>query len=123
VNGIHAALVGRCGQDAEARYTQQGTPLLVVSIAAQDSKAEPGAAAEWVKVSYFGQDAEALAERLTKGSEAYAEGRIRLAQWQGRDGQSHYGLNMTAWKLEVLGAIGKRAQKPAAVTAMPACSP
>jgi CheY-like chemotaxis protein len=56
----------------------------------------------------WGEDAEQLygTGDLVKGCEVYAEGRIRLNEWTGQDGQKRSGLNLSAWKLEPLGADG-----------------
>ncbi len=53
------------------------------------------------------------AERLR---EIYCEGRIRLNQWTGKDGEPRAGLQLTAWVLQPLGQIGRRGprRQPAA---------
>ncbi len=106
------AMLGRVvGQGAELRFTSNGTPLVNVSILVQDSKAGDGEG-QFVRIGHFGDDAEALAEQLTKGVEVYCEGRLKMNTWQAADGTPRSGLNVTAWKLEPIGQIGRRAPRP-----------
>ncbi len=37
----------------------------------------------------------------------YCEGRLSLNAWTGRDGAERTGLSVSAWRVEVLGRIGK----------------
>ena len=91
MNGIVACLFGRIGQDAELRYTAQGTAFASVSVAVEDAKRD--------------QDSPA---RLVKGTRLYAEGRVKLSQWTGNDGQERSGLNLSAWTCQPIGQIGRR---------------
>ncbi len=107
MDGLHVAFIGRVGQDAELRFTASSTPLVNVSLLVQDHKAASDAG-QWVRVGHFGDDAEDLAQQLTKGVEVYCEGRLKMNSWQGQDGAPRSGLNVTAWKLEPVGQIGQR---------------
>ena len=60
----------------------------------------------WVSVTVFEEKARALAG-LTKGAEVYVEGRLTMNTWEGKDGQPRTGLSVSAWRVEVLGKIGK----------------
>ncbi len=83
MHGIHAAFEGRLGRDAELRATKKGKPWLAASIAV-DTEGEEGAlTATWVRVAYFGEDAESLIGRLQRGAEMYCEGRLRHLNRQG----------------------------------------
>ena len=112
MNGIVAAVHGRLPKDAdELRYTANGQALLGFSLAVNDDKRGETAPTEWLRVAAWGDLAEQLAERLPKGTEVYVEGRIRLEQWDGQDGQRRSGLKLSAWKVEPLGQIGRRAPR------------
>jgi single-strand DNA-binding protein len=113
VNGITCAFQGRLGGDAELRYTQQGTAMLVFSVAVEDARRGDGERAEWVRVTCWGERAEDLAPHMVKATEVYVEGRLKLWQGQGRDGTPRAGLSVSAWKVEPLGQIGQRAPAPA----------
>jgi len=110
MDGITCAFMGRVGQDAELRFTASGTPLVNVSVLVQDSKAADGAG-QWVRVGHFGDDAEDLVPRIVKGAEVYVEGRLKLNTWQASDGTPRSGLNVTVWRLEPIGQIGRRSPR------------
>jgi single-strand DNA-binding protein len=122
VNGIIACAIGRLGQDAELRYLQNGTALLTCSLAVQDDRAAEGTPPQWLKVAVFGERAEALGEAaaLTKGSEVYVEGRLKLSTWTGPNGEPRSGLELQARRVDVLGAIGRRAPRRDGHRSMPA---
>jgi single-strand DNA-binding protein len=107
MDGLHCAFIGRVGNDAELRFTASGTPLVNVSVLVQDSKAATDAG-QWVRVGHFGDDVEDLVPQLTKGIDVYVEGRLKLNTWQAGDGTPRSGLNVTAWRLEPIGQIGRR---------------
>ena len=74
-----------------------------------------GEAVQWVRVACFGEQAVELSRILVKGSRVYVEGRLTLQHWKGPDGTDRYGLNVAAWRVEVLGQIGRnkpKRQKP-----------
>jgi single-strand DNA-binding protein len=113
MDGIVVALQGRLGGDPETRFLQNGSEVVQFSIAPHDSKAADGAA-EWVRVSIFADklDEHAVA-KLSKGAEAYIEGRLQLGRWQGQDGAQRAGLRVNAWQVVPMGQIGRRGSAPA----------
>jgi single-strand DNA-binding protein len=104
-----AAFSGSLGRDCEVRNTKDGKPWLSFP-AVVDSDRGADEFPAWIRVSKFGDNVEALAPRLTKGTQIYAEGSLRLSEWTGKDGEKKAGLNMTASRIEVLGEIGRRAK-------------
>ncbi|MCA1647890.1 MAG: single-stranded DNA-binding protein [Chloroflexi bacterium] len=64
--------------------------------------------------TYFGDDAQSLAQQLVKGTDVYVGGLLKMSTWTAQDGTPRNGLNATAWRLEPLGQIGKRAPARAA---------
>jgi single-strand DNA-binding protein len=127
MNGISCALTGRVGGEPEKRYTSGGKALLNFSVCVDENttatEERPAPKPTWVRCTAWNERAEELEPLLTKGSNVYVEGRLRHAEWENAQGETQCGLNLSAWKVEVLGAIGKGARKPAAVTAMPARAP
>jgi single-stranded DNA-binding protein len=108
MDGLTVAFIGRVGQDAERRFLANGTTLVSVSVLVQDSKAADGQG-QWVRCGRFGdEELDELVRQLVKGCEVYCEGKLRLKTWQGADGQTRSGLDCTAWRLEPIGAIGRR---------------
>jgi single-strand DNA-binding protein len=108
MDGLHVAFVGRIGQEPERRFTSSGTEILQFSVLPADSKA--GDSPEWVKCSIFVDKLEEYTPgKLMKGCEVYIEGRLRLGRWNGQDGAQRSGLNVNAWTVHPMGAIGRRA--------------
>jgi single-stranded DNA-binding protein len=63
----------------------------------------------------FGDRAQQLAGHHHKGDRIYAEGRLKLDTWTGKDGKERTGIKVAAWRVEQLGQIGKnRPAKPKA---------
>jgi len=60
---------------------------------------------------------------LRKGDEVYCEGSLKLNAWTGQDGQQRSGLNVSARKCELLGAIGRRAPKGKTARSAPSTPP
>ena len=119
LDGLHVAFIGRVvGQGAELRFTSSGVPLVNLTVLVQDSKAADGEG-QFCRVGHFGDAAEDLAQQLVKGTDVYVEGRLKLNTWQGADGTPRSGLNVTAWKLEPIGQIGRRSAQPRREGAMP----
>jgi single-strand DNA-binding protein len=112
MNGIHVALQGRLPRDADPlKYLPNGNALVGFSVAVEDAKRSADAPSDWCKITIWGQQAEQLGDRLVKGTEVYIEGRLKLEQWTGQNGTQRSALAVSAWKCEVLGAIGKRAPR------------
>jgi single-strand DNA-binding protein len=109
MNGIATAFQGRVGSEPELKFTPAAKALLSFSVAVtQNRGGGDGAETQWIKVAAWEQTAETLADALHKGDEVYIEGSLKLSEWSGQDGERHTGLNVNAWKVEVLGKIGKR---------------
>jgi len=112
VNGVHCAFEGTLGGDAELRRTSAGKMVCNCSVAVSENRpGGDGAETTWLRVSVWEEQAEALAPRLKKGTSVYVEGRVKLTTWTGQDGTERHGLNVSAWKVEPLGQIGRRAPR------------
>lgn len=106
MNGISCVFEARVSRDPELRYTREGKAVCNVGVGVPDGKG----GVEWVRVALWEQLAEEMAERLGRGDQVYVEGRLRLSEWDTQDGQHRAGLEVNAWKLELLGGIGRREQ-------------
>ena len=111
MNGITAAIQGRVTRDPELRYTSQGTAMLTLNIAVNDDKRTDDGPTEWVRCTLWEGLAEQLQDRLRKGSEVYVEGRLRVRTYQKQDGSQGVSVELSAWKCEALGAIGRGAPR------------
>src|SRR5205823_6564278 len=110
MNGLHVAFIGRVGTEPELKYTQVGKAVVNFSVAVVENRSGgDGAEVTWIRVSCWEDLAEQLSEHLRKGGECYIEGRLKLSTWTGHDGEQRSSLNVSAWRCEVLGKIGRSA--------------
>jgi single-strand DNA-binding protein len=100
-------LIGRLGQNPEVRYTPSGAAVANFSIATNetwvDKSGQKQERTEWHKVVVWGKLAELCAQYLTKGRQAYLEGRLQTRQWQDKDGQTKYTTEVQAQTVQFLG--------------------
>ena len=89
-----AMIVGNLGADPEKRFTQDGRPVTRFRVAVNNSKRDRDGNwtehTEWFGVTAFGRQAEFAAERLTKGSRVYVDGRLESRTWDGPDGKRFF---------------------------------
>lgn len=108
MNGIRVAFEGKVSFDPELRYTQAGKALCNVGVGVADGRG----GVDWLRVALWEDLAERMYQELGKGDRVYVEGTLTLRQWTGQDGEQRSGLNVSAWKCEILGAVGRRAERP-----------
>jgi single-strand DNA-binding protein len=114
MNGLMIACTGRIGGDPETRFTSGGKQQLVFSVAVdENTTATEDRQPEtlWLRCTAWGDLAETLADQLAKGRAVYVEGRLRHGKWRTASGEDRCGLNVSCWKVEIHGSIGKRAPK------------
>ena len=91
-------IIGNLGADPELRYTPGGKAVTELRIAVNDNRKGPDG--EWVeetlwfRVSVWEQAAERLAEQLRKGNKVYAEGQLRVREYESRDGEKRQSLEL-----------------------------
>ena len=91
-------IIGNLGADPELRYTPSGKAVTDLRVAVNNN--QRGADGEWVeetlwfRVSVWEQAAERLAEQLRKGNKVYAEGQLRVREFEGRDGEKRQSLEL-----------------------------
>jgi single-strand DNA-binding protein len=94
VSGIEACFSGRAGSVPELKTSKSGNPWCAFSLAVSDGS--DTTQATWVRVCLFGSLAEEMAEKIEKGCRVYAEGRLTLQTYTGRDGAERAGLQLAA---------------------------
>ena len=91
-------IIGNLGADPELRYTPNGKAVTDLRVAVNNNQRGPDG--EWVeetlwfRVSVWEQAAERLAEQLRKGNKVYAEGQLRVREYEGRDGEKRQSLEL-----------------------------
>ena len=89
-------LVGNLGRDPEVRNTQNGDPIVNMSLATSESwkdrtTGERRERTEWHRVVIFNQNLGRIAQQyLRKGSKVYIEGQLQTRKWQDQSGQDKY---------------------------------
>ena len=84
-------IIGNLGADPELRYTPGGKAVTNLRVAVNDRHRGPDGEwqeeTQWFRVEVWGEAAERAAERFRKGNKVYAEGQLRVREYEGNDGQ------------------------------------
>ncbi|HPF46640.1 MAG: single-stranded DNA-binding protein [Alphaproteobacteria bacterium] len=89
-------LIGNLGRDPEVRHTQDGSPIVQLSIATSDTwkdraTGERRERTEWHRVVIFNEHLCKVAENyLKKGSKVYVEGSLQTRKWTDQQGVEKY---------------------------------
>jgi single-strand DNA-binding protein len=107
-------LFGNLGSDPELRYTANGTAVLSLRIATNESfldkNREVQERTEWHTVVVWGTRAEALAKTLTKGAGLLVEGGLRTSSYE-KEGVKRYRTEVHAREICL---SGRRSAPPPA---------
>jgi single-strand DNA-binding protein len=87
-------IIGTLGRDPEMRYMPNGTAVVTVSVATDESYNDKQSGqkvekTEWHRLTCFGKLAEIISQYLKKGSKAYFEGKLRTNEYE-KDGIKRY---------------------------------
>ena len=89
-------LVGNLGRDPEVRHTQDGKPIVNLSLATSETwrdrnTGERKEKTEWHRVVIFNEGLAKVAEQyLKKGSTVYIEGQLQTRKYTDKDGVEKY---------------------------------
>lgn len=97
---------GNITRDPVVRRTQGGMAILTISVAVNDRRKNQQTGewedhANFVDCTVFGNRAESLADRLSKGMKVAIEGKLRYSQWE-REGQKRSKLEVAADEIEFM---------------------
>ena len=100
-------IVGNLGKDPELRHTPQGQAVANFSIATSESwndkQGQKQERTEWHRIVVWGKLGELCAKYLTKGRQAYVEGKLQTRSWDDKDGQKRYTTEIVASTVQFLG--------------------
>lgn len=100
-------LIGNLGNDAELRYTADGTPVANFSLAVNRrwTKDDGSHADEttWFRVTVWRKQAESLSPYLKKGRQVMVIGRVAARGYVGTDGSPRASLDVTADSIKLMG--------------------
>lgn len=109
--------IGRLGADPEVRYFESGTCVANTNIAINKpgAKKDDGQKPDWLRIEVWGEQAQAFADALHKGSLVDVTGRVKTNSWTDRNtGETKTQLVVTAEQWAPVGQQQPPAAKPAA---------
>ena len=120
-------LMGNLTRDPELRYTPNNTAVTSVGLAVnrrwRNQQGESQEETTFVDCEAWGRQAEVINEYMRKGKPIYIEGRLRLDQWQDRDGNNRSKLKIVVENFQFLDSrAGDGGQRPATPAASAAAS-
>jgi single-strand DNA-binding protein len=105
-------LIGRLGNDPEVRYTGNGGAVANFNMATgeswTDKNGQKQERTEWHRVVVWGKLGELCGQYLSKGRQAFVEGRLQTRDWTDKEGQKRYTTEVVALNVQFLGAPGER---------------
>ena len=109
-------LIGRLGQDPEAKETTSGTFVANFSIATNefwtDKQGEKQERTEWHNVVACDKLADLANNYLRRGSNIYCEGKLQTRSWESEEGEKKYKTEIVASNIQFL---DKKEDSPPAV--------
>lgn len=120
-------LMGNLTRDPEVRMASNGLKIAKLCLAVnrkyRTREDEVKEETTFVDVDAFGQQAEVLEKYCQKGTPLFVEGRLRLDQWQSRDGENRSKLTVVLEGFQFIGvprassadgdpAVGEPGQSP-----------
>ncbi len=100
-------LLGRLGQDPELKYTPGGSPVCNFSLATTeawtDKSGQKQEKTEWHRVVVWGKLAELCNQYLSKGRQAFLEGKLQTRSWDDKDGNKRYTTEILASTVQFIG--------------------
>lgn len=107
-----AQIIGNLTREPELKMTPNGQPVASFSIATnrswQNQDGTRQDAVEYHDVVAWGKLGEIVAQVLTKGKQAYIEGRLQTRNWEAQDGTKRTKTEIVAENVIALGARGEK---------------
>jgi single-strand DNA-binding protein len=103
-------LVGRLTRDPELRHLPSGQPVLQLGLAVNGRQRDE--AGNWTDkpnffdIKVFGNQAESLAQHLTKGRRVGVDGRLDWSSWEAQDGTKRSKVEVVAFQVQFLDSRG-----------------
>ena len=114
-------IIGRLGQDPEARSTQNNTTVTNLSVATSEryknKQGEQVENTEWHRVTAWDRLGEICRDYLKKGSLVYIEGKVQTRDYEDKDGVKRYVTEIIAREMKMLDS--KPTGEPEKVTPEP----
>jgi single-strand DNA-binding protein len=103
-------LIGRLGADPEVRYTSNGGAVANFNMATNESwmdkSGQKQERTEWHRIVVWGKLGELCGQYLSKGRQAFVEGRLQTREWTDKEGGKRYTTEIVAQTIQFLGGQG-----------------
>tara|TARA_B100001971_G_scaffold91031_1_gene83987 strand:- start:55884 stop:56339 length:456 start_codon:yes stop_codon:yes gene_type:complete len=101
-------ILGRLGQDPELKYTPSGAAVCNFSLATSETWNDKASGqkqekTEWHRIVVWGKLAELCNQYLSKGRQAFVEGKIQTRSWEDKDGNKRYTTEISAQTVQFIG--------------------
>jgi single-strand DNA-binding protein len=121
-------LVGRLTRDPDVRTTSSGQTVTTVGLATndfwKDKNGQKQERTEFHNIVLWGRLGEIAGQYLSKGQEAYFEGRIQSRTYTGKDGVEKKSTEVVATNMQLGSrAQGSSYQRPASMAPSPSSAP
>ncbi|MBT5408863.1 MAG: single-stranded DNA-binding protein [Phycisphaerae bacterium] len=109
-------LMGNLTRDPELKRTSSDMAVAQLSIAVnrqyKDRNGEQVKETTYVDCEAWGRTAEVMSQYLGKGKPVFVEGRLKLDQWQDKEGNNRSKLKMVVEKFEFIDSKGNQTSAP-----------
>jgi single-strand DNA-binding protein len=110
-------ILGRLGQDPELKYTPSGKAVCNFSVATSEtwtdkSSGQKQERTEWHRVVVWGKLAELCNQYLSKGRQAFVEGKLQTRSWDDKDGNKRYTTEINAETVQFIGGNANNSTQP-----------
>ena len=109
---------GNLGNDCEQRYMQSGDSVVSFSVGVKSGFGDK-ATTTWAKCAIFGKRGESVAPYLKKGTLVGISGEVNNREYQDKEGQKRYSLDVRVNDLTLLGGKSDRSESAPSQPAKP----
>ena len=113
-------LIGNLTRDPEVRMMSSGRPVcnfgLALNRSYKDSEGNKKEEVTFVDVECFGPRAEAVGRFFSKGRPIFVEGRLKLDQWESKEGEKRSAIRVVLDNFEFVDAGSSNKESPAKTT-------
>ena len=101
MNKVH--LIGNIVRDIDLRYTKQNTPVASYTIAINSRYGEQQQT-DYINISTWGKSGEFVKKYFKKGQPIAITGRLKNKNYEDKDGNKHYSMEVVSEDIEFVGA-------------------
>ena len=110
-------VIGNVGRAPEMRFTGSGKPVTSFPVATthkySTADGERKDETQWFTIVTWGKLAETCNQYVEKGKQIYVEGRLQVAEWEGKEGEKRYRVEIIANTVLFLGKKSDTTQEEA----------